>query len=323
LSAYDEILPQINRVDFEEWLVRDTGERIGIQEVLERYSEYLPIRSGKPAKVEPEWYKNLRESLDVRFIQTQRLFAMENSRERMQQRTDSRSPAVKQYSDELAKEIQSTLARYGSRSQELDRTFPSRLFQQTSATTLSAEELMKRFEKIEDQRSLLTRLGFLEAESVMTPIPQQGSDEKRDVLSVYIQDVEHKFSIFDELAAKIEFLTNIVNRRFLYKKLSISKDTGFVFRMDNETPLSPIDLSSGEQHELVLLYELLFKVKPNSLLLIDEPEISLHMGWQEEFLGDLQRAVELSGFDVLVATHAAGIIGDRWDLTVELQGPTR
>jgi predicted ATP-binding protein involved in virulence len=188
---------------------------------------------------------------------------------------------------------------------------------------LSAEELMKRFEKIEDQRSLLTRLGFLEAESVMTPIPQQGSDEKRDVLSVYIQDVEHKFSIFDELAAKIEFLTNIVNRRFLYKKLSISKDTGFVFRMDNETPLSPIDLSSGEQHELVLLYELLFKVKPNSLLLIDEPEISLHMGWQEEFLGDLQRAVELSGFDVLVATHAAGIIGDRWDLTVELQGPTR
>jgi predicted ATP-binding protein involved in virulence len=79
-------------------------------------------------------------------------------------------------------------------------------------------------------------------------------------------------------------------------------------------------LSSGEQHELVLLYELLFKVEPKSLVLIDEPELSLHVGWQVSFLKDLQEVIKLADLDILMATHSPDIIQDRWDLTVELQG---
>jgi len=40
------------------------------------------------------------------------------------------------------------------------------------------------------------------------------------------------------------------------------------------------DLSSGEQQEVVMLYELLFCVQPGTLVLIDEPELSLHVVWQ-------------------------------------------
>ena len=72
-----------------------------------------------------------------------------------------------------------------------------------------------------------------------------------------------------------------------------------------------------------MLYELLFKAKPNSLVLIDEPELSLHLGWQVEFLKDLQNIAKLRNFDVLLATHSPEIISDRWDLTVELKGPRR
>jgi len=79
-------------------------------------------------------------------------------------------------------------------------------------------------------------------------------------------------------------------------------------------------LSSGEQHELVLFYQLIFKMPPNSLILIDEPELSLHVAWQQNFLKDLQRIIALSPFDVLMATHSPQIIHDRWDLTVELKG---
>jgi predicted ATP-binding protein involved in virulence len=87
--------------------------------------------------------------------------------------------------------------------------------------------------------------------------------------------------------------------------------------------LSPTDLSSGEQHELVLLYELLFKVQKNSLVLIDEPELSLHVGWQAQFLKDLQDITKLADLDILMATHSPDIIQDRWDLTVELKGPQK
>ena len=80
-------------------------------------------------------------------------------------------------------------------------------------------------------------------------------------------------------------------------------------------------LSSGEQQILALLYKLLFNVKPDTLILIDEPELSLHVAWQQEFLKDLQDIIKFVGFDVLIATHSPQIIHDRWDLAVELKGP--
>ena len=80
-------------------------------------------------------------------------------------------------------------------------------------------------------------------------------------------------------------------------------------------------LSSGEQHELVILYELLFRAKSNSLILIDEPELSLHVAWQERFVKDLEETARVSNFRAIIATHSPEIIGDRWDLTVELSGP--
>jgi len=105
--------------------------------------------------------------------------------------------------------------------------------------------------------------------------------------------------------------------------MNISKEKGFDFIAHDGSPLSTTDLSSGEQHELVLMYELLFNVKPNSLIMIDEPELSLHVAWQMQFLDDLQSIIALSEFDILLATHSPQIINKRWDLTVELQGPDK
>ncbi|MCK5719976.1 MAG: AAA family ATPase, partial [Thiomargarita sp.] len=53
--------------------------------------------------------------------------------------------------------------------------------------------------------------------------------------------------------------------------------------------------------------------------LIDEPEISLHVAWQVEFLGDMKDIINLREFDVIISTHSPQIIDDRWDLTVELK----
>jgi len=68
-------------------------------------------------------------------------------------------------------------------------------------------------------------------------------------------------------------------------------------------------------------YELLFKVAPGSLILIDEPEISLHVVWQEQFLKDVQAVTKMTDTDVLIATHSPDIIDDRRDLMLELRGP--
>jgi predicted ATP-binding protein involved in virulence len=101
--------------------------------------------------------------------------------------------------------------------------------------------------------------------------------------------------------------------------MSIDKNSGFIFETSEGKPLSIRDLSSGEQHELVLFYELLFKASPNALILIDEPELSLHIAWQIEFVNDLEEIIKLTDFDVLIATHSPDIIDKSWGLTVALK----
>lgn len=148
-------------------------------------------------------------------------------------------------------------------------------------------------------------------------------EHTRRVLSIYVNDEKQKLGLFDNLAKKIEFLKEAINKRFLYKRMGINKEDGYTFTTIDQKTLPSTKLSSGEQHELILLYELLFKVKPSSLILIDEPELSLHVAWQQQFLQDLTEITKLSSIDVLIATHSPQIIHDRWDLTVELKGPAQ
>ena len=119
---------------------------------------------------------------------------------------------------------------------------------------------------------------------------------------------------------RLELFTNILNqRRFTHKTIKIDKDKGFIFLTSKGNPLDLTDLSSGEQHEVVLLYELIFNAKPDTLVLIDEPEISLHVTWQKDFLADLIRIIELQKMQVLIATHSPQIINNRWDLVYNLE----
>ena len=101
--------------------------------------------------------------------------------------------------------------------------------------------------------------------------------------------------------------------------MRVDRNDGLV--VDGDKGVLPLDsLSSGEQHELILHYDLLFRVQRNTVVLLDEPEISLHIECQSKFLSDLMEIVALSGFDAIVATHSPHIVGDRDDLMVELSG---
>jgi len=185
-------------------------------------------------------------------------------------------------------------------------------------------DLRKRLSDIESKRVRLVEAGLLAKDPAeywsAVPSLEEVDETRLGVLSVYARDAEQKLSSFDKVFDKVELFKKIVNSRFLNKKLIVGQG-GFGIIASNGLSLDPSLLSSGEQHELVILYELLFRVSDNSIILIDEPEISLHVAWQEAFLGDLAEMAKLSKFDALIATHSPQIISDHWDLTVELKGP--
>ncbi|GAB4418031.1 MAG: hypothetical protein OHK0039_29120 [Bacteroidia bacterium] len=102
-----------------------------------------------------------------------------------------------------------------------------------------------------------------QGEEEQVPLDDANLGFMRPVMQVYLEDNNRKLVVFDELAGKIDLLLHIINARFLYKRLEIDADKGFIFRstlQPKEIPLAA--LSSGEQHELVLFYQLLFKIKP-------------------------------------------------------------
>ena len=274
---------------------------------------------------EPEWLEAIRDQIPVQFIQTQRLFSSEKPGETSDVvELVANQPAVKKYAEELAGSINAKLAESAELSQSLDRSFPVRLVAEEAPAALSADELRNRLSELEKTRERLTAVGLLDKDGDSAfQIPAQIDETKRSVLSVYVNDVEQKLGIFDDMADRIELFKNIINRRFLYKQMTVNRERGFIFTTPDDRPLPSSALSSGEQHELVLLYELLFMVKPESLILIDEPELSLHIAWQERFLKDLQEIIKLTPMDFLIATHSPDIISERWDLTVELKGPAQ
>ncbi len=325
LDRVEEEIPFLVRVDYDVWRDSRTGEYISMDKVLESYSDHLSLPSKLiPRTKEPKPLSDLRKSFPVRLIQTQRLDVApgEFLRHKSRRERQANIPTVKKYSDEIVRNMGAVLKQYSVKSQELDRTFPSRLVMRDPSTVLLSNDLRDKLTSLEEKRVKLTNLGFIDPEQHLSPgVTFDAVKGKEDVLSVYVDDAEQKLGVFDEIASKIDLFLSIVNQRFLYKEMSISREKGFVFTSSTGSELSAIDLSSGEQHELVLLFEMLFKIEQNSLVLIDEPEISLHVEWQERFLEDLLKVVKLSNFDVIIATHSPEIIGGIWDLCVNLKGP--
>ncbi|EOB4238466.1 AAA family ATPase [Raoultella planticola] len=67
--------------------------------------------------------------------------------------------------------------------------------------------------------------------------------------------------------------------------------------------------SSGQQCMLLIILGILSSIQNNSLVCIDEPEISLHPEWQLEFIKLLQDVFSLfSGCHFLIATHSPQIV---------------
>ena len=64
-------------------------------------------------------------------------------------------------------------------------------------------------------------------------------------------------------------------------------------------------LSSGEYNIATILYDVIFNTEKDSIVLIDEPEISLHLIWQQQIVETLLPIVEKRGnMQIIIASHS-------------------
>lgn len=328
LGIIDDIVPSLQRVGPEEWHDRNSGAILTYAEVMSRYGEMFPA----PLRIQAttkEQISDFLTSVDIHFIETQRLLSLqrpEPGRYRGGQPDATMQPTVKQYASEMADKIKEVLRTSGALSASLDRTFPARLLRERVLPEEATEDRIREKYKLQSEyRNRLMVAGLLEAEEpVDLPLGKLDSAERR-VLWHYLADVDRKLGEYKELLDRVELLKEILSDKgFLRKSLVVDKESGYKFVGEPtgsgeggaEVPLS--SLSSGEQHELVLIFRLLFKAKAKALILIDEPELSLHVTWQHKFLNDMEKISRVADVDFLVATHSPAIVRDRRRLMVPL-----
>ncbi len=303
------------------WRDPSDGEVLHISELRRRYRSSPRFRRDlqKGDFVGEDMYPIIKEfiqSVKVRMIDTQRLISKELIRDtdRVRGASEKETHTIVRHSEQIRRELDTNLKANSRLTQRLDSTFPRRMLDRGDRSSITQDELRVKWQDQTKLRERLTKIADLGVDSGLTLPENELNPFQLSMLELYLEDADEKLNSFQQILEKINLLEEIINSRLVRKQLKINAEKGIlVIRNIDESQLDLISLSSGEQHEIILIFDLLFNVEKDSIVLIDEPEISLHIGWQQQFIQDVRRIAQLVGFQFIVATHSPQIIGKWWN----------
>lgn len=303
--------------------MRDGGV-LTLSEVIDAYFDELPEEVKNDIIAIPKEVQELICDLQIELITTERLKKIYRDDEYRRIEFVQKF-AVEECSEELSNNIKNILSEYANTSQKLDEQFPSKILKAIKKhEQFSVVDLKNYIQRIDELRKKHVKAGVLEENTDkflnINVNPESLDESTAAILTVYYQDMKIKLDSLNSISDRIVLFKNMISNKFgTNKEIFISKDNGIiVLQKPANKNVELRFLSSGEQQELVLLYNLIFKGEKEKLILIDEPEISLNVSWQREFLNDMKNIVEMNGFSILIATHSPQIINDNWELVETL-----
>jgi predicted ATP-binding protein involved in virulence len=130
-------------------------------------------------------------------------------------------------------------------------------------------------------------------------------DAAARVLAVYRKSLREQNKIQTETYAPFEQYVDSVNKFLEGKQIAfLRRNISLKFEDQTTAPLQV--LSSGERQIVSMLYAASPTLAtPGNIVLIDEPEISLHLDWQRKLLGEMMQ--QLGKRQIIVCTHSPEI----------------
>ncbi|MGR5240806.1 AAA family ATPase [Photobacterium damselae] len=186
---------------------------------------------------------------------------------------------------------------------------------------------------------------FFQLENIINKIEKFSSTEKyvfeREIIDADFQEAMSEWVINQNQLKRIDRLFVLV-KKYQKEKQGIYKDLNrlevLVNKFLNETgksininqlgqikvKIGKVEkdlsvLSSGERQILIMLVHLVLDNKlKDGIFIIDEPELSLHISWQDMFVDAVLEASP--DLQLILATHSPSIIGGRNNMYVPLNG---
>lgn len=259
--------------------------------------------------------------LNLHYLNTQRIIQFN---ENNQNKTTFR---IKKVAQDLTRLRNTRMAEFTTFSYSSGSEYLSRLYDiQNNKEVFTKDILVEKLNYFSKIRDEYKKLGLISSDddSNWTVEPEYLNDNflerQIDSIKLFIIDIDRKIKFFEDLAKRIRLFKDMIEDNFSYKRFEICNACGFHIKSKiTGRKIELENLSSGEQHWLILFYELIFKTNKDNYILIDEPEISLHIKWQERFLDDLYEIMEMNNFKTIIATHSPSIINGYWKNTISLK----
>lgn len=314
--------PFLERINESTWYDRKRETKLNLEEVIAEYGTIIFRRYSREYLEDdiPQPVQDILASMDVRLIAADRLTVAKRVERQYGEDNIKIERRVNLIAKDLSQKIRDTIQQYAQLSQAKDRTFPLRAIKQSSPLTV--DEIKSKMIELESKRKEFVDTRILEEEQDdigIHDLLDAITESNRQNLSLYAIDTEEKLNALSSLSSSINLFRNLIDKNFNNKRIVFNKDYGFRFVATySDSTILPQSLSSGEQHELVMFYDLIFNASENTLILIDEPELSLHIKWQLDYVDELLQIISATKFSAVLATHSPQIIHDKWDLTVSL-----
>lgn len=108
-----------------------------------------------------------------------------------------------------------------------------------------------------------------------------------------------------------DLMVRYVNESFSKTGKKLVPDQGkLAFLLDNGHTIDSYALSAGEKQLLIILLTVLLEENKEYIVLLDEPEISLHVDWQYKLVEMMTQLNPNAQF--ILTTHSPGIFADGW-----------
>jgi len=217
--------------------------------------------------------------------------------------------------NEVANNIKKTLDEYNKLLTKAKNKLPS-LYLNSNTIDTDYNVFKRRWDLYNTELEKFSNAGLIErTDSIVNPDELENAfSKKRTFLTVYLDAFEETLKPLQSIYDKFRLFADILNKRneITHKVVDFSS-AGISFSVDGEL-LDLNNLSSGEMNDFIMFYQLIFKTENGGLVLIDEPEVSLHIEWQEEYLDRLLEICRISNLQALVATHSPSIINGHLEL---------
>jgi len=191
----------------------------------------------------------------------------------------------------------------------------------TSVSLLAAkarEDLLVKSKALLLRGARFERYGLIRLQQVKQIVEQLTTTRANDtrvkslhgIIDPYLSSLSDQMDSLAETQKLIDTYVTAVNNFLDRKSMRFNAANGILLFDKHGKRLRPDNLSSGEKHLLLLLSNAVLATDHGSLLIIDEPELSLGLAWQRKLIPELLRCTEGSNVQFLVASHSMQIIGD-------------